>query len=104
MFIIGLALTCFSAPIAISMFSNPGAYYYAYGLSESDIAPIAIISSIAAMIGICLMIFGLISRKNKAALIAVENHSKMTFCPKCNVNVVSSNGLCPICGGKLEKR
>lgn len=111
MFIIGLLITCFSAPVAISMLSALDKMssvsrlrWLGIGLSKSDVEMVSIIAVVAAAIGICLMVFGIISRRNKAALRALENHSEKTFCPVCRVDTVSSNGVCPICSSKLEKR
>lgn len=109
MFLLGLLLTCFSVPIGINMIyslylvsENPYSYRFTNGFSEESVAFIAVLAFSAAIIGICLMVFGIIKRRNKAALDSIKNYKKADFCKKCNLNVSSSNGHCPICGDKLE--
>ncbi len=111
MFIIGLMLTLFSLTVAINLFqalekvrNHPYLYRLANGLTESQVETYAIIAVIAACIGICLMIFGWLKRRNKAKLTAIENRAKPTYCPNCKVNISTEGEQCPICGTKLERR
>ncbi len=111
MFIIGLSLTLFSIPAAIALFNilgklrdHPYSYRLVNGLTEGNIETFAVIAVITACVGIILMIFGWMKRKNKAALTAIENQAKPDFCPKCKVNISAKGDHCPICGSKLEER
>ncbi len=111
MFIIGLSLTCFSVPFAIYMLdilnktnSNPYKYQLANGITESTVENLVVLSIVMACVGVCLMIFGWVNRRNKAALNSIENHSKSNYCPNCNLNISGSSNKCPICGNKLNVR
>ncbi len=108
MFIIGLCLVAFALPLAISMMRNlylvsehPDAYYFSNGLSEKDVAIMAVLFSIVAIIGIVLMIFGWIKRRNESALASIVNAQNHNYCSRCNINVSKQSINCPICGKSL---
>ena len=111
MFIIGLCLTTFGLPMAISMMRNlyliskyPYTYRPSNGLSEEDIAIMAIFLSILAAIGIMLMIFGWIKRRNKSTLDSIVNAENQNYCSHCHINVSKQNTNCPICGKSLKNK
>lgn len=96
MFLAGLTMLCFSAPIAF--------YCYVYGSTDESTGIIFMIACLVALAGAVMMVFGRMKQKNSAALKSIENNTKADFCPKCNVNVSSQNGHCPLCRNELEKR
>lgn len=111
MFLIGACLVGFSLPVAIYMFSmlnkvtsNPFIYRFTNGFTEESVTTIAIVSVVVSVIGLCLMFVGYVKRKNSATLRAIENRGKETVCPRCNVNVASKDGQCPICGQNVKER
>ncbi len=111
MFIIGLCLTAFTLPMAISMMRNlylvsehPYTYRLSYGLSEEDVATMAILFFVLAIIGIALMIFGWIKKRNKAALDSIVNAGKQNYCSNCNINVSEQDTNCPVCGKLLKDK
>lgn len=111
MFIIGLFLTAFSLPMAIVMMRNlylvishPNTYRLADGLSEEIVIIIAILCFVLAIIGIVLMVFGWLKRKNQATLDSIANAKKQNYCSHCNINVSEQNVNCPICGKSLKNK
>lgn len=97
--------------VAINLFqaldkvrNYPYLYQLTNGLTESQVETYAIIAVIATCIGICLMIFGWMKRRNMAKLTTIENRAKPTYCPNCRVNISTEGDQCPICGTKLERR
>ncbi len=111
MFIIGLCITVFALPLAVSMFRNlylvskyPSEYFLINGLSESDVAVMAIVFTVLTAVGIVLMLFGWIKRRNKAALDSIINAEKQNYCTNCNVNITAESTNCPICGKSLNNK
>ena len=112
MFLIGLFLVSFSLPFAIIMFSNynkvasNSGYRFINGFSEESVMAIVVISLIVVAIGIILMIYGWLKRKDEARQKTIQNKSqqnKSNFCRMCKVNVSTSTGKCPICGNDLKE-
>lgn len=111
MFLIGLCIASFALPFAVSMFRNlyllseyPSMYVTVNGFTENDIATMAVIFAVMAVIGIVLMIFGLIKRRNKAALDSIINDGKQNYCSNCNINVAADAVKCPVCGKSLNNK
>lgn len=111
MFIIGLFLTCFSLPLAISMIRNlylvskyPYTYHFVNGFTEENVAMMAILFTILALTGIVLMIYGWMKRRKKAALDSIANIENQNFCDNCQINVSGQLSNCPICGKALQNK
>lgn len=107
MFIIGLIMTIWGGIISIKgiktlmLLESNNAYRLAGGITEEQLAMSSIIWFIVAVIGIVLIIFSVIKRRNKAALDSLENSAQNTYCSDCRLNVTSKEGKCPICGKQL---
>ena len=107
MFLIGLFMTCFGIPISVGSFrilyilDHNSRARLSGGLTENDIAIVAIISALLAISGIVLMIFGKMKRRNKELSDSITNSGKLDYCKHCNCNVDSKNGICPICNQKI---
>ncbi len=111
MFIIGLCLTVFTLPMAISMMRNlylvsehPYTYHLSNGLSEDSVAIMAILFFTLAIIGIILMFFGWMKRRNKATLDSIVNAENQNYCSHCNINVSDQDINCPVCGKSLKNK
>ena len=111
MFIIGLCLTVFTLPMAIIMMRNlslisehPYTYRLSNGLSEEDVAIMAILFVVLAIIGIVLMIFGWMKRRNKATLDSIVHAENQNYCSHCNINVSEQEIKCPVCGKPLKMK
>ena len=109
MFIVGLCLTAFTLPMAINMMRNlylvsehPYAYRLSNGLSEEDVAIITVILFVLAIIGIVLMFFGWMKRRNQATLDSIVNCEKQNYCSHCNINISEQDTHCPVCGQSLN--
>lgn len=111
MFIIGLCIAIFSLPLAISMIrilylisEHPYTYRLANGMSEEAVAFMAILFAALAAIGIVLMIFGWLKRRNKATLDSIVNAGSQNYCSTCNINVSDQCTNCPVCGKALQSK
>lgn len=107
MFLIGLFMACFGIPISVWAFrilyilDNNIYARLSGGLTEENIATIAFIGVLLAVIGIILMIFGKMKRKNKEISDSIINSRKLDYCKNCRTNVESKEGICPICNQKI---
>ncbi len=107
LFLIGLFMTCSGVPISIWAIRilyvlNTNSYARLRGgLTEDDILAIAMIGVLLAVIGIALMIFGKMKRKNTEISDSIINSGSLNYCPRCNANVNSRDGKCPICNQKI---
>jgi len=111
MFLIGLFLTCFSLPLAISMIRNlylvgkyPYKYYFVNGFTVETVTAMAVFFTILALTGIVLMIYSWIKRRKKAALDSIANIKKQNFCDHCQINVSEKLSNCPVCGKTLHNK
>lgn len=110
MFLLGLCLTVFGAPLAVTMMRNlylvseyPYLYHYTNGFSEESVATMAILFSFVAIAGIVLMIVGWTRRRNKAALKSIINAEAQNYCGACHINVAAQYTHCPVCGRPLKR-
>ena len=71
------------------------------GLTEDNIGAVAIVGVLLAVVGIVLIIFGKMKRKNKEISDSIENSGKLNYCGHCRTNVNSTGGRCPICNQKI---
>ena len=107
MIVAGLCIVAFSLAIVVVMFRNlyllENNFYYrmSNGLSEEGVAIIAIVFSLLTILGLVLMFFGWLKRRNKVVLDSIMNSTTEKFCRQCNVNVSKDSEYCPICGRKL---
>ncbi len=108
MFILGISLISFSIPLAVYLFlliqevANNPYMRYANGITEEKLFLWIALCIILACIGLGLIFFSLYKKKNKDMLKSIENRENKSYCKYCNVNVVSSNGVCPICKRSLK--
>ena len=107
MFLTGLFMTSAGVPVflwclrILYLLSSNSRLRLNGNLTEENIAAIAIIGAVAAVIGIALMIFGKVSSKSKAISVAIANAGKANYCSHCHVNVDAKDGICPICNQKI---
>lgn len=108
MFIAGLAMTLIGLPLGIKWLllikeldENPF-YSLSNGMSEDGLAAMTIIAFICGIVGIVLMVFGIMKRRNAAAMNSIIYTGRKNYCPHCRVNVSSNDGVCPICKNKIS--
>lgn len=108
MFLAGLAMALIGFPLGIKWLlllkkldENPF-LSLSNGMSEEQLAAMTIVALICGVIGIVLMVFGFMKRRNTSAMNNIINTGKKTYCLHCGVNVSSEDGICPICKNKLS--
>ena len=81
---------------------HPYTYRLANGLTEETVEVLAVLFPILAIVGIVLMVFGWVKRRNKASLDSIVNVEKQNYCENCKINVSEQHSSCPICGKTLK--
>ena len=111
MFIIGIVLICFFLPLTISMIRSayliseyPNTYHLINSLTEETFIVITVLFFILVLIGIFLVVFGWLKKRNKDALNSIVNSENQNFCNNCKINVSDKYLNCPICGKALKKK
>lgn len=100
-------MTCFGVPVFIwaarilYILDHNSRARLSGSLTEENIFIIAIIGLLLAVIGILLVIFAKVKRKNKEFYDSIENSTKQNYCTHCHTNVNAKNGICPICNRKI---
>ena len=109
MFLSGLLMSCFGIPATIwaarilYVLDTKSNVRLTGGLSEENIAAVAIIGCILSVVGIILMIFGKAKRKNQEISDSISNSSKLLYCTQCKINVEVKDGKCPICNQQIRR-
>ena len=111
MFLIGLFIIAFALPLAITtlrnlymVISHPLTYSFAAGMTATDVTMLAALYLALVGVGIVLMVFGWMRRKNKVALDSIKNCTKQNYCNHCNINVSDQSTICPVCGKILKDK
>lgn len=108
MFLVGLFMTCFGIPVTIwaarilYILENHSNARLTGGLTEENIIAVAVIGLLMTVVGIFLMIFGKMKRKNQAISDSISNSGKLQYCTHCQTNVNPAEGKCPICNQKMR--
>lgn len=69
---------------------------------EKTIIAVAIISFIILLVGIIMVIFSFVKKKNEDKLNSLKNLGNNNKCPNCGLNVTAGINECPRCHQKLN--
>mgnify|MGYP002539719361 CR=1 FL=1 len=111
--VVGLILATFGIVGVIEMsnyISNDWFYTYTSPLTNHEMTMIAflVIFAIVAAVGIFVILFTVIKKRNSDTLRRLENMQEggktLGVCPSCGLNVTVETKVCPRCGTTIHRK
>lgn len=94
---------------AISYIENDRHYTYSAPFTDHELTVLFlfVVCLIVAVVGIILIIFSIMKKKNQDALSRIQevngDGKKANVCPKCGLNLAEGVEICPKCAAKLSE-